>query len=511
MDPLARKLFQPQDARQRLAQLGGILASSPQLSSAVQSFQFGGLAEAPAPPQPAGAPLRAQYAGVDFDVYPDGRIVNVLTGVPLANDPGMAALREFLLRQVDVPQNQGSQPRPQQPAYPEELPAGLGFQLLDEGGGPPVRPERPGPLRTGPPGLQNEQQGSGDPRPQQPASDLIAGSDDAARFAYLGQGGFPVAESDPDNVLSIGGGPGSGRGGRGRRARGGSGTGADAEAAGAEAAEAEAAAAEAAAAEAEDQRTAERAAADEQAAALREQFGLPAPPSAPRNRRERMDQELELVRSVFGDRTKDEARERAMNLAMIGLAIAAGQSPNALTNIAQGALSGLQAMQRAQGAAADREDALRAQAYETVTEEDKDARKFAQAMQLAEVNAGLRGAPEMRLSPQQSEYFKQLNRIYAEANDSASALWSTVQEMEAGEREPYIRERAAAEVAAVFGLRDEGIQQLLANIEEAGLMESWDVNVAAEVAEALRTGRATPEQIAAWLTSRGQSPALYGL
>jgi hypothetical protein len=37
------------------------------------------------------------------------------------------------------------------------------------------------------------------------------------------------------------------------------------------------------------------------------------------------------------------SRQKAMaDLAMIGLAIAAGQSPDALTNIAQGALTGVQ-------------------------------------------------------------------------------------------------------------------------------------------------------------------------
>jgi hypothetical protein len=52
----------------------------------------------------------------------------------------------------------------------------------------------------------------------------------------------------------------------------------------------------------------------------------------------------------MGEGAKKDDREKAMaNLAMIGLAIAAGQSPDALTNIAQGALSGMQAI-RAQEA-----------------------------------------------------------------------------------------------------------------------------------------------------------------
>ena len=58
------------------------------------------------------------------------------------------------------------------------------------------------------------------------------------------------------------------------------------------------------------------------------------------------EQALSRVGRVMGGEGKDEdSRKKAMaNLAMIGLAIAAGQSPDALTNIAQGALSGMQAM-----------------------------------------------------------------------------------------------------------------------------------------------------------------------
>ena len=131
------------------------------------------------------------------------------------------------------------------------------------------------------------------------------------------------------------------------------------------------------------------AAADDTAAELRRTLGLEEPDSPPRNRRERINQELDLIREVFGHRNRDEARERAMNLAMIGLAIAAGQSPNALTNIAQGALAGTQAMQRAQEAEREREDALRLRAYESVLAEEREDRQFGRQIQLAEFRAGL--------------------------------------------------------------------------------------------------------------------------
>jgi hypothetical protein len=69
------------------------------------------------------------------------------------------------------------------------------------------------------------------------------------------------------------------------------------------------------------------------------------------------EQALERVGRVMGDAgagDDEDSRKKAMaNLAMIGLAIAAGQSPNALTNIAQGALSGMQAIQAQEAREAD--------------------------------------------------------------------------------------------------------------------------------------------------------------
>jgi hypothetical protein len=94
-----------------------------------------------------------------------------------------------------------------------------------------------------------------------------------------------------------------------------------------------------------------------------------------------------LLQGIYGDESKDKARERAMNLAMIGLAIAAGQSPNALTNIAQGALAGTQAMQRAQSADREREDALRTTALESVLGEEASEQKFQRDMQLVMARA----------------------------------------------------------------------------------------------------------------------------
>jgi len=68
------------------------------------------------------------------------------------------------------------------------------------------------------------------------------------------------------------------------------------------------------------------------------------------------DTDFEEVMTRLGggsDEVDNDSRQKAMaNLAMIGLAIASGQSPNALTNIAQGALAGMKAI-RSEDAAKD--------------------------------------------------------------------------------------------------------------------------------------------------------------
>jgi hypothetical protein len=172
---------------------------------------------------------------------------------------------------------------------------------------------------------------------------------------------------------------------------------------------------------------------------LRTFFGVEPPSRDPKNRRERIEQELELIKDVFGDKTKDQSRERAMNLAMIGLAIAAGQSPNAITNIAQGALAGTQAMQRAQASAAKREDALRMQAFETVLAEDQRAQTLADKIGLERLKASLKGSEsEIKLSPvspplqvAQSERSK----IQGELADVLNPLWDNARGLSTEERD----------------------------------------------------------------------------
>jgi hypothetical protein len=83
---------------------------------------------------------------------------------------------------------------------------------------------------------------------------------------------------------------------------------------------------------------------------------------------------IELYRRLFGE-DEPTPRDKNMQLAMIGLAIAAGQSPDALTNIAQGALTGLQAVSAEEAARRERDRELRTAAVSGVLSEQASARK----------------------------------------------------------------------------------------------------------------------------------------
>jgi predicted secreted protein len=122
---------------------------------------------------------------------------------------------------------------------------------------------------------------------------------------------------------------------------------------------------------------------------LRTFFGIE--PRDPSSRRAEFDERMSFFQEVFGTRNRNEARDRAMNLAMIGLAIAAGQSPNMLTNIAQGALAGTQAMQRAQAAEQEREEEQRLLVYREMMGEEQEIRRLRQGLGMERFRASLQG------------------------------------------------------------------------------------------------------------------------
>jgi len=84
--------------------------------------------------------------------------------------------------------------------------------------------------------------------------------------------------------------------------------------------------------------------------------------------RSRAEDRIKLFQDLFGA-DEPSARDRAMQFAMIGLAVAAGQSPNALTNVASGLLAGTEAMSEQESARREQERGLRTSAVQSVLDE----------------------------------------------------------------------------------------------------------------------------------------------
>jgi hypothetical protein len=94
-------------------------------------------------------------------------------------------------------------------------------------------------------------------------------------------------------------------------------------------------------------------------------------PKAKRTLRDRYEKRMELLNDIFGESDEARARDRAMSLAMMGLAIASGQNPNALTNIAQGAAVGLQSVSEQVQARREQLRELKTLALESVLDEQE--------------------------------------------------------------------------------------------------------------------------------------------
>jgi len=95
----------------------------------------------------------------------------------------------------------------------------------------------------------------------------------------------------------------------------------------------------------------------------------PSPGDTEDDLRAKYEARAKLFQEILGE---DEAgaRNKGMDLAMIGLAIMSGQSPNALTNIALGGAAGLKAMSARDEAARERQRLVRTTALESVLDEE---------------------------------------------------------------------------------------------------------------------------------------------
>ena len=103
-------------------------------------------------------------------------------------------------------------------------------------------------------------------------------------------------------------------------------------------------------------------------------------PDEPLSTDERIEKMRETIRKFYGRDPGEERRIDGLNLAMMGFAIAGGESPQALQNIANGALAGVKAMKEEKQRRQDREDKITGLAVSTILgreekEEDRTFRK----------------------------------------------------------------------------------------------------------------------------------------
>jgi hypothetical protein len=115
----------------------------------------------------------------------------------------------------------------------------------------------------------------------------------------------------------------------------------------------------------------------------------------------RVQQYEQLFQEMFGESDEDKTRERYMNLAMIGFAIASGEDPSALKNIATGLLQGTAQMREDAAVRRQREDRIKELAVAAGLEDERLAQRLA---------AGVDSSGRRLFSPGES-YITALNEL----------------------------------------------------------------------------------------------------
>lgn len=103
---------------------------------------------------------------------------------------------------------------------------------------------------------------------------------------------------------------------------------------------------------------------------------------------ERTRKHLSFLKELLGEDDDDKARDQGMILALMGFAIASGQSPFAMTNIGAGMLAGVQAARGDRASSKQRADELAMVAFENALDERAAELDRASAERLAATRAG---------------------------------------------------------------------------------------------------------------------------
>jgi hypothetical protein len=94
-----------------------------------------------------------------------------------------------------------------------------------------------------------------------------------------------------------------------------------------------------------------------------------------------------VLSDIMGDTPEDEKNEFWMNMAMMGFAVAAGESPDALKNIADGMLASTAQIQQGKAAKKERQDKMTLTAFGEVLADQRATDKFGRDTVLASIRA----------------------------------------------------------------------------------------------------------------------------
>jgi hypothetical protein len=323
MDPLSRKLFKPREAREKLRTMGGIMSSSPQLAATVQKFQAGG---------PVGAselqiPIvrsAIQQGGISFPSWQMmSRQQRKALGYPTKPIQG-----QFFFDRLTADDTDRFSPNGLRIPSVEELRAAREEELrLEQEFEDPTAPMRE---RWGTFIAESEAE-----RPKSGMAEFL--SETLTPEAAAAERKRAVEEAAV--ASQPGGRPPRRDGPRREKEAPGMDTGTPLEF-------------------------------SEDVMPPRKGDGRPdLDPDKPETFETSYEQMLERLQGVMGKKDVNTRKQAMANLAMIGLAIASGQSPNALTNIAQGALSGMQAIRSREADEEERDQALRLAAFKMAAEQ----------------------------------------------------------------------------------------------------------------------------------------------
>lgn len=371
MDPYSRKLFQPREARDKLRGMGGIMASSPRLMETVQTYQAGGMV----------SQSSSQY---DLQVP---AIRNAVDGPPLGQRLYEAIIRK---RANNVPV---SIDEVRSAVESGELTSQQSMDLLSMLDDPGYVPSPAEILAANAPGVTPTTEAPARlvPRPRQIVDDYVAGvfggrtlgeqrAIDMERASSLASS----QNMDPATPLQMSADilPPAPRSPAPRSP-----------------------------AMEMDTGTPLDPNSDIMPPVKKDEPLIPDAETAPESFETTYSGMLKRLEGVMGSDSNEDTKKKAMaNLAMIGLAIASGQSSNALTNIAAGALSGMQAISAQEAAAKEQDKALRMAALKatldqqaataaTQAEMARDDKKFSNEKQLEILKAGLQRKGGQEISP----------------------------------------------------------------------------------------------------------------